>query len=42
MVYTDALEEEEQAAPEDVEKELCLECHNTVWDLGEASRQHNI
>lgn len=37
MVYTDAMDEEDQADPADVEKELCLVCHNEIWDLGEVS-----
>jgi len=37
MVYTDAISEDDKTAPEDVEKELCLVCHNDIWELGEVS-----
>ena len=37
MVYTDAMTEEDQATPSDVEKELCLVCHEEIWDLGEVN-----
>ncbi|KIM71824.1 hypothetical protein PILCRDRAFT_88647 [Piloderma croceum F 1598] len=35
MVYTDAIDEDDKAAPEDVEKELCHDCYDKIWDLGE-------
>jgi len=37
MVYTDAIDEDDKAAPEDVEKELCHDCYDKIWDLGEVS-----
>ena len=37
MVYTDAMAEEDQATPSDVEKELCMVCHEEIWDLGEVN-----
>jgi len=37
IVYTDAIDEDDKAAPEDVEKELCHDCYDKIWDLGEVS-----
>jgi hypothetical protein len=37
MVYTDAIDEDDKAAAEDVEKELCDDCYDKIWDLGEVS-----
>ena len=37
MVYTDAIDEDIKASPEDVEKELCYDCYDKVWGLGEVS-----
>jgi hypothetical protein len=30
MVYTDAIDEDDKAAPEDVEKELCHDCYDKI------------
>lgn len=38
MVYTDAMDEELRAPPEDVEKELCNNCYDTIWNLGNVSQ----
>jgi hypothetical protein len=38
MMYTDAIDEDNKAAPEDVEKELCNDCYDKVWELGEVTK----
>jgi len=38
MVYTDVMDEDDKAAPEDVEKELCHDCYDKIRDQGEVSQ----
>jgi hypothetical protein len=35
MAYTDVIEEDIKATPDDVEKELCHDCYDKIWNLAQ-------